>query len=121
MECIDLQSKINLLDDQIENLERSGYFTDEEISSKTPAMKRLRQYYVKKAGFLIHDKYLLAVCHYCNGLRLCAREKDMSKEMNKEFLRLRGNGFVFHSISSNEYDVVIKSLHCKPGCENQHL
>ena len=121
MECIDLQSKINLLDDQIENLERSGYFTEQDIDLNISAMKRLRDFYVKKAGFLIHDKYLLAVCHYCNGLRLCAREKDMSKEMSKEFIRLRSNGFVFHSISGNEYDVVIKSLHCKPGCENQHL
>lgn len=116
-----IQPKINLLDDQIENLERSGFFTEEVINSEVERLKRLKSYLEKLQGEKIYNKHLLAVCPYCNAVRLMAQEKGMSAEMNREFLKLRYKGFFFRSITTDEFPEVVKTMHCKLGCENQHL
>lgn len=40
-----LRSKIELIEDQIENLERSGYFTEKEMDRATYSLREEKQYY----------------------------------------------------------------------------
>lgn len=43
-----LISKIELIDEQIENLERSGFFTEKEMDRATYSLREEKNYYVNQ-------------------------------------------------------------------------
>lgn len=121
MESLQLiQSKINLINDQIENLEQSGYFTDAEMEDQTQCLRSLRKLLEKKIENepKRYNNYIIASCSDCGGLAQCAQEKGMSKQMHKEFLKLRHQGYVIRTISSYECEHYIGTLGACKACIN---
>ena len=114
-----IQSKINLINDQIENLEKSGFFTEEECNHQTQYLRSFKNLLEQEIAHLpkLYNTYIIASCHHCGGLSQCAPEKGMSKEMNKEFLKLRHQGFVIRTISSFECEYYMETLGACSACQ----
>lgn len=43
-----IQSKIDLIQEQIDNLERSGFFTEKEMDRATVSLKQEKEYFEKQ-------------------------------------------------------------------------
>ncbi len=55
MNAIDLHDKLDLITDKIENIERSGRFTEREIDSMIPSLKMEKELYEKHLNQYIYD------------------------------------------------------------------